>query len=186
MTRRKGFTLVELMIVLVVIGILAAMMMFSSTETTDMARTTKIISDLQMLKRAALAYHADHEDEFRTNFNKTIDKKELKKYIGNNNDPELDSNYSFAVCKNDTTGTADWYVYYGDPHWKSLLSRPGIRRRLEERAKSQGLLRNTGTLHFNGGGNWTANYVYNDEFIENNIYKADDGNNSMFVGLRIK
>ena len=185
MTHRKGFTLIELMIVLVVIGVLAAMMMFSSTEASDMARATKIISDLQMLKRAALAYYSDHEDEFRTNFNKSIDSKELKKYIGNSNDPELASKYSFAVCKNDWSSTADWYVYYGNAHG-SLLDRPGIRNRLEARAKSQWLLRNTGALHFNGGGNWTADYVYDEKFIDDNIYKANDGDNSKFVGLRIK
>ena len=185
MTRRNGFTLIELMIVIVVIGVLAAMMMFSSTEASDMARATKIISDLQMLKRAALAYYTDHEEEFRTSFNKSIDSKELKKYIGNSNDPELASKYSFVVCKNDWSGTSDWYVYYGNAHG-SLLDRPGIRKRLEARAKSQGLLRDTGDLHFNKGGNWTANYAYDDDFIAANIYKADDGNSSKFVGLRIK
>ena len=59
---RKGFTLVELLIVIVVIGILSAMMMLSSTEAVSSARAADIISDLRNLKTAALAMYADNID----------------------------------------------------------------------------------------------------------------------------
>ena len=59
---RKGFTLVELLIVIVVIGILSAMMMLSSTEAVSSARAADIISDLRNLKTAALAWYADNLD----------------------------------------------------------------------------------------------------------------------------
>lgn len=58
--RCKGFTLVELLIVIVVIGVLAAMMMFSSTEAVSSARAAEVISNMNMMKKAALEYYADY------------------------------------------------------------------------------------------------------------------------------
>ncbi|MBQ9595386.1 MAG: type II secretion system protein [Synergistaceae bacterium] len=63
-SNRKGFTLVELLIVIVVIGILSAMMMLSSSEAVATAKATVIISDLRNLKTAALAYFADNVDTY--------------------------------------------------------------------------------------------------------------------------
>ncbi|MBQ9419346.1 MAG: prepilin-type N-terminal cleavage/methylation domain-containing protein [Synergistaceae bacterium] len=60
--KRQGFTLVELLIVIVVIGVLSAMMMLSSTEAVSSARASDIVSDLRNLKTAALAWYADNLD----------------------------------------------------------------------------------------------------------------------------
>ena len=64
---RKGFTLVELLIVIVVIGVLAAMFILSSTESVTTAKASNIITNLQLLKRAVLAWHMDNREKVLRN-----------------------------------------------------------------------------------------------------------------------
>lgn len=57
--RKGGFTLVELLIVIMIIAILAGMMMLATGSATDSAEATKIINDLRNVKAAALMYFVD-------------------------------------------------------------------------------------------------------------------------------
>lgn len=61
--KRKGFTLTGVLMVMVVIGILASMMMMSSAETISTAKAAKILSNLQILKRAAEQWYADNREK---------------------------------------------------------------------------------------------------------------------------
>lgn len=136
---RKGFTLVELLIVIVVIGILSAMMMLSSTEAVSSARAADIISDLRNLKTAALAWYADNLDYVENRSGATapdgvtgtggFDSVKLKnckdsiwKYLGNDG---VKGNYDFSEGTS-TSGT--WYVWceIKDPNVAGkLVSRKG-------------------------------------------------------------
>lgn len=180
MKNKKGFTLVELMIVIVVIGILAAMMMFSSTEAINEAKATKIITDLETLKKAGMSYYADHYNEFRKNPEQLINVNQLIEYVGKDH-PDL-KNYKFTINRNNTDGAILWFVFYrGD----ELKNNKRIREKIESRARTHRLFRNTGAVSIKDSIN-TVNYELNNAFFEENIYKADDGENSNIVILQIR
>lgn len=59
-SKKRAFTLVELLIAVIIIGILAGMMLMSAGSATDSAKAARIISDLRNMKAAALMYWADN------------------------------------------------------------------------------------------------------------------------------
>ena len=59
---RKGFTLVELLLVIVVIAILAGTIMISGDDSVISAEANNIISNMRILKTAALEWLADYND----------------------------------------------------------------------------------------------------------------------------
>ncbi len=60
--RAKGFTLVEILIVVVILGILAAIVIPQFTDASTEARQSSLCSDLQTLRSQIQLYKVQHND----------------------------------------------------------------------------------------------------------------------------
>ena len=142
---RAGFTLVELLAVIVIIGILTSGILLSGGAATSSARALNIVNDLRGMKEAVLMMYIDKMDNFdsgNTDFSKLKPHEALKDYVDN---PEKydDAHYGFAV------DNGKWYVTYTIQN-----SDPGaadIKKALTGRAKSAGLFKDISRDPYNGG-----------------------------------
>jgi len=64
--RRKGFTLVEILIVVVILGILAAIVIPQFTNASESAKASSLLSQLSTLRSQLELYKVQHKDEYPT------------------------------------------------------------------------------------------------------------------------
>lgn len=133
--KRSGFTLVELLIVIVVIGILSTMIMMSSTEAVTSSRAANIVSNLRNIKAAALALYADSMDTFLKTPGAEIDfVKDVQPY--------LQKGTTLADMDKYTVYNAngEWFVYY-QLHDENDTAKAdaSLQKKISGRAESAGL-----------------------------------------------
>jgi general secretion pathway protein G len=63
MRAKSGFTLVEILIVVVILGILAAIVIPQFTEASTEAKESRMVSDLQTMRSQIELYKIQHNDE---------------------------------------------------------------------------------------------------------------------------
>ena len=66
MKSQSGFTLVEILIVVVILGILAAIVIPQFTEASTEAKTSSLVSDLQTVRSQIQMYKIQHLDQLPT------------------------------------------------------------------------------------------------------------------------
>ena len=184
---RKGFTLVELLIVMVVIGILAAMMMFSSTEAEKSARVQTIINNFNQIHKAVNAWYFDNmhrigkgaagvKDEVGirlkatdtnvTRFSNFVDDagvQEFMKYINNGSSMKLGSknknNTGDLYILRSVDKSNVWYVSY-------YLGKAdaGVKSRFASKAKS---------IELFGSDNLTGDSVLNTYYTNQNYINME-------------
>ena len=133
--KRTGFTLVELLIVIIIIGILAGAMLLVAGSGTDTAEATKIVSNLRSLKAATLLYYADKAGSSTVpvpEFTETSN--DLAQYM----DRKLENGGEYVVEEGTGDNTSSWYVGY-----TKLKGKTGVQKKLQESAASSGLLAGT-------------------------------------------
>ena len=63
MRAKSGFTLVEILIVVVILGILAAIVIPQFTDASTEAKTSSLMSDLQTMRSQIALYKIQHNDD---------------------------------------------------------------------------------------------------------------------------
>ena len=141
--KRGGFTLVELLIVIIIIGIQAGMTLLSVGGATDKAEATKIVNALRNYKSATLVYYADHSTWPADGEDGTMWVASLDAYVDRSMDEASFSGINFV-----TVGGRTLIGLVGATN--SPLAQSGVQEKLARQAQAAALYNNSGALYTSG------------------------------------
>jgi general secretion pathway protein G len=72
-TRKQGFTLIEILIVVIILGILAAIVIPQFTEASSDAKESSLVSNLQTLRSQMGLYKVQHNDTYPNAVDDNVD-----------------------------------------------------------------------------------------------------------------
>lgn len=158
--RQRGFTIVELLIVIVVIGILASITIVAFNGVQDRARWTQLQSDLSSINKAVQVYHAEHGEYPPTTAAATVGSWRYSCVAGMGNAfiPDVEtvaSNLKQAPCSEGTSNNDTWIYGSNGVDYKLLHIRPNIS--MSMRTMVPEAMRDPGG---GGSGRWAANGTY--------------------------
>lgn len=136
--RREGFTLVELLVVMVVVGILAGSLILVFGSANNRSSATRVVSDLMTLKRASVIFFYDTGE-----WPEESDYEKLNSYMVRDVLAEGwgDGTKIYAIQKPDDSGSVYAAARVGDEYGGSS----GIRKLLEKDASKYDLVNENGT-----------------------------------------
>lgn len=129
-TKRKGFTLMEILILFAIISILGGVMALVNKNASSSAQANHIIHDFRNLKTAAMLWHNDNPKST------THDRKAILQYLNSKSmveitdTPAKNGGYIFKVAD----GGKVWYA------GREISNDSRIRSKLSAKADSSGLL----------------------------------------------
>jgi general secretion pathway protein G len=116
MNRYKGFTLVEILIVVVILGILAAIVVPQFTEASDDAKLSALTTDLQVVRSQLEMYRIQHKGSYPSSLSLMLSKTDADGKAGGNYGPYLPKLPTNPFVGSDTVdtsskggGNAGWY-----------------------------------------------------------------------------
>ena len=159
---RKGFTLLELLVVIGVMGIMSSMAMVAGQQATDAARANNIADNLEKAAAAMMMYYSDNAEDIAQNGTTAADvikgasaylKSSVTLEDENSNGGGVDGTYSIYISEESTVGATWWIAYTflpDDTGIKNIMANKAKRMELKTTNTNAGLVYGSTTAALTG------------------------------------